>query len=207
MQSIATIPSVEQFGQLCKTRVPAYPRHGHVEGRAPAGDLPWPSPLDLDGALGWAYISGYTYGLSVEGVTQNPVNWTKVFNSSNPFLNEKDVTNVSINDAPYGGMVRDTEVYDLMSDALNATGREILYYLDGHPVAGCPSGRPEGGLVAAYYKDTTHMSFNLCIEFDITDSWDNILWHVDSGMWNGRRSISRPGFWNDLDNLMLGGKV
>ena len=26
-------------------------------------------------------------------------------------------------------------------------------------------------------------------------------------MWNGRRSISGPGFWNDLDNLMLGGKV
>jgi len=32
------------------------------------------------------------------------------------------------------------------------------------------------------------------------------LWHVDSGMWNDRRSISKPGFWNDLDALQLGGK-
>lgn len=169
------------------------------------------------GAINWAYIQGYNFALAMEGLTQNPLNFSHATGGpadadnkqgmldvrSHPFV---PVSNYNA-DQQAGGIINRGEVYTLMGDAIdeatNKTGRPMIYSICPI-VGGCR--REDGSIVAEYYKEHAHMSMNQCIQFDNTDSWSSFLYHIDDAARTRVWEIAEPGYFNDMDALMIGKK-
>ncbi len=92
------------------------------------------------------------------------------------------------------------EAYRLFGEALNATGRPIVYSICPL-IAGCDAS------IWTYYKDYAHMSMNQCVQKDNTDTFASLLYHIDDNNAFPERALAAgPGYWNDLDFLMVGYK-
>ena len=108
---------------------------------------------------------------------------------------------------PTGHQVQQWEAYRLFGEALHATGRNITYSICPY-IAGCdPS-------VFNYYRNFSHMSMNQCPQVDNTDTWASFILHLDGNNYIptrdialGRAAAAGPGYWNDLDCLMVGYKL
>ena len=51
------------------------------------------------------------------------------------------------------------------------------------------------------------MSMNQCIQFDNTDAWQSFLYHIDDAARTRIWEIAEPGYYNDMDALMIGIKA
>jgi len=146
-------------------------------------------------------------GLSVCGEDAMPINWAGA-SGLPPFTPDtcppeggKQMPN------PTGHQVQQWEAYRLFGEALQATGRNITYSICPL-IAGChPS-------VFGYYKNFSHMSMNQCPQVDNTDTWESFTLHLDANNYVPSRAVALeraaaagPGYWNDLDMLMVGFKL
>eukprot|EP00040_Diaphanoeca_grandis_P031971 m.192563 g.192563 ORF g.192563 m.192563 type:complete len:487 (-) comp32473_c0_seq1:39-1499(-) len=137
-------------------------------------------------------------GLSTEGQDAHPINWNNI--SGLPLATPDDDANGGYVFSPRGHQIQQYEAFRLFGEALQATGRNITYSICPL-IAGCdPS-------IWTYYKDHAHMSMNQCIQVDNTDTWASFLYHIDDNNRFPRRAeAAGPGYWNDIDFLMVGYK-
>ena len=108
---------------------------------------------------------------------------------------------------PTGHQLQQWEAYRLFGEALLATGRNVTYSICPF-ISGCDAS------VFNYYKNYSHMSMNQCPQVDNTDTWASFILHLDSNNYVPSRSVALaraaaagPGYWNDLDMLMIGYKL
>lgn len=146
-------------------------------------------------------------GLSVSGEDAMPINWAGASGlplflpDTCPPEGGRQMPN------PTGHQVQQWEAYRLFGEALQATGRNITYSICPL-IAGCdPS-------VFGYYKNFSHMSMNQCPQVDNTDTWESFILHLDANNYVPSRAMALeraatagPGYWNDLDMLMVGYKL
>ena len=51
----------------------------------------------------------------------------------------------------------------------------------------------------------SNLSMNQCVQVDNTDNFESLLYHIDdNNKYPARGQAAGPGYWNDLDCLMLG---
>lgn len=68
-------------------------------------------------------------------------------------------------------------------------------------IAGCDES------IWSYYKDYSHLSMNQCVQKDNTDTFGSLLYHLDdNNAFPERAAVAGPGYWNDMDMLMVGYK-
>ena len=143
-------------------------------------------------------------GLSVAGDDAQPIDWAGA-SGLPPFLPDTC--------PPEGGgqmgnpTVQQVEAYRLFGEALQATGRNITYSICPY-IAGCDAS------VFNYYANFSHMSMNQCPQVDNTDTWASFTLHLDANNYVPSRAVALaraqaagPGYWNDLDMLMIGYKL
>ena len=146
-------------------------------------------------------------GLSAAGEDAHPIFWANV--SGLP-LATPDTTPAEgggqMGD-PRGHQIQQWEAYRLFGEALQATGRNITYSICPY-IAGCDES------VWTYYRDVAHMSMNQCPQVDNTDTWASFILHLDANNYApsraaalARAAAARPGYFNDLDMLMIGFKL
>ena len=146
-------------------------------------------------------------GLSTTGEDTLPINWSGATGLP-PFLPDTcpgeggpQMGN------PTGHQVQQWEAYRLFGEALQATGRNITYSICPY-IAGCDAS------VFSYYRNYSHMSMNQCPQVDNTDTWASFIMHLDANNYAPTRAVALaraaaagPGYWNDLDMLMVGYKL
>lgn len=135
-------------------------------------------------------------GLSTQGQDANPINFQNI--SGLP-LATPDPGQIFTGDTR-GFQIQYYEAYRLFAEALQSTGRNITLSICPL-IAGCDES------VWNYYKPYVHLSMNQCIQHDNTDRWDSFTWHIDdNNNFPERAHAASPGYWNDLDFLMIGYK-
>ena len=146
-------------------------------------------------------------GLSVAGEDAMPIDWAGVAGlpaflpDACPAEGGRQMGN------PTGHQVQQAEAYRLFGEALQATGRNITYSICPL-IAGCDAS------VFTYYRNFSHMSMNQCPQVDNTDTWASFTAHLDANNYVPTRAVALaraaaagPGYWNDLDMLMIGYKL
>ena len=146
-------------------------------------------------------------GLSVTGQDAQPIDWAGV-SGLPPFLPDTSPPEGGRQmDDPPGHQVQQYEAYRLFGEALQATGRNITYSICPY-IAGCDAS------VFTYYRNISHMSMNQCPQVDNTDTWASFTQHLDANNYVPTRAVALaraaaagPGYWNDMDMLMIGYKL
>ena len=141
-------------------------------------------------------------GLSSEGQDAHPIDFANI--SQGLKIASPDVLPFSGNiggaGSPRGKQIQYYEAYRLFGEALQSTGRNITYSICPY-IAGCDES------VWRYYKDYSHLSMNQCVQKDNDDSFASLLYHLDdNNAFPERAAVAGPGYWNDMDMLMVGYK-
>jgi len=161
------------------------------------------------------YLNSLSYGLNVRGLSTEgedamPINWQNISGlplatpESSPALTPDrrygPKPGGALDRTPRGHQIQRPEAYRLFGEALRATGRNITYSICPL-IAGCDAS------VWSYYKQYAHTSMNQCPQKDNTDTWESFLYHIDdNNRFPERAAIAGPGYWNDMDFLMVGYK-
>eukprot|EP01114_Cavostelium_apophysatum_P018727 TRINITY_DN5863_c0_g1_i1.p1 TRINITY_DN5863_c0_g1~~TRINITY_DN5863_c0_g1_i1.p1 ORF type:complete len:439 (-),score=42.06 TRINITY_DN5863_c0_g1_i1:33-1349(-) len=135
--------------------------------------------LWIDQVYNYSGLNNFTYYLPVEGVP-----------GIGPFVPNVG-GDISIYKDPY------YESYEIMRDALNATGREIVYSI-------CPISSGCNISTIEYYQNISNVCMNQCPQIDAADNWENFLSHVDSFIQLKAGAFDQPGYFTDLDMLEIG---
>jgi alpha-galactosidase len=152
------------------------------------------------------------YGLNVRGLSSAgedamPINWNGVAGLPAFLPDTCPPEGGHQMGDPTGHQIQQFEAYRLFGEALVATGRNITYSICPY-IAGCDAS------VFEYYRDYSHMSMNQCPQIDNTDTWASFTLHLDANNYAPSRAVALaraaaagPGYFNDLDQLMIGFKL
>ena len=151
---------------------------------------------------GRAYLEGLSYGLNIRGLSTDGEDAHPIY-----FRNLSGLPSAMPDPHPWvfasarRKQIQQYEAYRLFGEALESTGRKILY--NPTPlISGCDAS------VWEYYRDYAHMVMNQCPQIDNTDRWDSLTTHLDdNNAYPGRADAAGPGYWNDMDMLMVGFKA
>jgi hypothetical protein len=167
-------------------------------GSTRTGHNSWPSTESAIASM----LDSLQYSLNIRGLSQDgqdahPVNYLNI--TGLPLPTDGASSSVT-NRSPRGRQIQYYEAYRLFGEALQATGRNITYSICPL-IAGCDES------IWTYYKDHAHLSMNQCPQEDNTDNWQSFIFHIDdNNAFPARADAAGPGYWNDLDFLMVGYK-